>query len=75
MTITTANNRTAGLRTFYVESETHPERPPHVVQHIRRAGMNRWSCSCPDFIFRGQVKASHKSCKHIRAVREMANAA
>ena len=75
MTITQANNSTIGVSTFYVESETHPEQPPYIVQHIRRAGMNRWSCSCKDFIFRGQAKASHKSCKHIRGVREMASAA
>ena len=71
MTITLAANRANGLRTYYVESESHPENAPYVVHHNRRAGMNRWSCSCPDFIFRGQAKASHRSCKHIRAVREM----
>lgn len=75
MTITTASNRTAGLRTYYCESESHPDKPPYVIQHIRRAGMRRWTCSCPDFIFRRQVKGSHRACKHIRAVREMRAAA
>lgn len=75
MTITQASNRTPGLRTFYVESETHPEQQPYIVQHIRRAGMNRWSCSCKDFIFRRQAKGTWKFCKHIRAVAEMRAAA
>lgn len=75
MTITTANNRTPGLRTFYVESETHPDQAPYVVQHIRRAGMCRWSCTCKDFVFRRQLKGSHRACKHVRAVQEMRAAA
>ena len=75
MTITTARNRTAGLRMFYVSSESHPERASYVVPHIERAGMSGWACSCLDLICRGEIRRSHRFCKHIRVVRELPKSA
>lgn len=66
MTITIAKRNRPGVRTFYVNSNSGSR---YVVTHVRRAGMNRWSCTCPDFTFRRQVKRSHRFCKHIRAAR------
>jgi len=64
MTIRFAANKTAGVKTVYVTGESGSQ---YVVQFVRRAGMRRVSCSCPDFVYRGQLKATHRSCKHIRA--------
>jgi predicted nucleic acid-binding Zn finger protein len=61
-----ASKKTAGVRTVYVTGDSGKE---YVVQFVRRAGMRRESCSCPDFIFRGSTKRTHKSCKHIRLAR------
>ena len=66
MTIRRAHDKTSGVHTFYVGSE--PRLGEYIVTHVRRAGMNRWTCTCPQFVFRGQVKGSHRFCKHIRAV-------
>jgi predicted nucleic acid-binding Zn finger protein len=74
MTIRAANNRTPGVRTFYVASESRLG-TEYVAVHARRAHMNRWSCSCPDFLFRRQTKRTHRSCKHLRRLRSMARAA
>jgi hypothetical protein len=41
MTLRLAEHHTAGIRTFYVSSESQPG-TEYCVQHIRRAGMNRW---------------------------------
>jgi predicted nucleic acid-binding Zn finger protein len=65
-TIRFANNKTAGVKTLYVTGDSGKE---YVVQFVRRAGMRRESCSCPDFTFRGSAKGTHKSCKHIRLAR------
>ena len=67
MTITPATQNRSGVRFFYVRSDSGKD---YTVTHIRRAGMNRWSCSCPDFFFRGQTKGSRRFCKHLRAVQE-----
>jgi predicted nucleic acid-binding Zn finger protein len=65
-TIRFASKATAGVKTLYVTGDSGKE---YVVQFVRRAGMRRESCSCPDFIFRGSTKRTHKSCKHIRLAR------
>jgi hypothetical protein len=66
MTLRTAQHHTSGVHTFYVASDSNPG-IEYAVQHIRRAGMNRWQCSCPQFFFRCAAKRRH--CKHIRAAR------
>lgn len=66
MTVRMANNKTAGVKTVYVTGDSGKE---YVVQFVRRAGMRRELCSCPDFTFRGSLKRSYRSCKHIRAAR------
>lgn len=67
MTIKQANNKQPGVHTYYIHSDSGAD---YVVVHVRRAGMNRWSCNCPDFTFRRQAKGTHRSCKHIRSVFE-----
>ena len=57
-----ANNRTPGVRTFYVASQSRPG-VQYVVQFIRRAGQRRWFCGCGDFKFRKLARKRH--CKHI----------
>ncbi len=69
MTVRTANNRTPGVRTFYVGSESRPG-VEYVVQHIRRVGQKRWFCNCPDYTFRRLARKRH--CKHIRVARQRA---
>ena len=63
MTFRAASNRTQGVRTFYVSSESRPN-TQYVVQHIRRAGQQRWFCDCADFKFRRLSVKRH--CKHLR---------
>ncbi len=70
MTVRAAHNHTSGVRTFYVGSESQPG-VQYVAQHIRRAGRRFWACSCPDFLFRRQMKRSHRSCKHLRQLTAM----
>lgn len=67
MTITAASNKVPGVKFFHVLSESDPSKK-YVVAHVRRAGMNRWSCSCNDFLFRRQTRGSFRFCKHLRAV-------
>lgn len=62
MTIRAALNHTPGVRTFYVTSESKPD-TNYVAQFIRRAGMRRWFCDCPDFKFRRLARKRH--CKHL----------
>lgn len=62
MTIRAANNRTPGVRSFYVASQSHVG-AQYVVQFIRRAGQRRWFCDCGDFKFRKLARKRH--CKHI----------
>lgn len=70
MTITRASNKTPGLHHYYVHSDSGHD---YVVTHIRRSGMRRWGCSCPNFLFVRQARHSGRYCKHICAVREFAN--
>jgi hypothetical protein len=72
MTIRSANNRTAGVRTFYVASESQPG-VEYVVQFIRRSRQCRWFCDCSDFKFRRLSRRRH--CKHARALATMAREA
>ena len=66
MTIRIANNHTKGVRTYYVVGDSGNE---YVVQFIRRAGMRRESCNCPDFTYRRSLKRTYRACKHIKEVR------
>jgi predicted nucleic acid-binding Zn finger protein len=66
VTIRTADNHTQGVHTYYVKGDSGNE---YVVQFIRRAGMRRESCTCPDFTFRRSLKRTYRACKHIKAVR------
>jgi predicted nucleic acid-binding Zn finger protein len=66
MTITAASNKVPGVKFFHVLSDQSNNE--YVVAHVRREGMNRWSCSCPDFIYRRQTRAAYRYCKHIKAV-------
>jgi hypothetical protein len=66
MTFRPSQHHAAGIRTFYVASDSHAE-TEYTVQHIRRPGMNRWQCSCLQFFFRCVVQLRH--CKHIHFVR------
>jgi hypothetical protein len=66
MSFRPAEHHAPGVWTFYVSSATSAG-TEHTVQHIRRRGMNRWQCSCPQFFFRCVARRRH--CKHIRAVR------
>lgn len=63
MTIRAAQNHTAGVHLFYVESESQPG-TRYNVQHIRRNGQRRWFCDCADFKFRRLARKRH--CKHAR---------
>jgi predicted nucleic acid-binding Zn finger protein len=63
MSFRPASHHAPGVWTFYVSSES----TDYVVQHIRRRGMNRWQCTCPNFFFRCVARRRH--CKHIRLVR------
>jgi hypothetical protein len=72
MTIRAANNRTPGVRTFYVQSESRPGNE-YVAQYIRRAGQRRWFCDCSDFKFRRLARKRH--CKHLRVLSAMSRAA
>ena len=51
MTVRAAEHHQSGIRTFYVSSESKPG-IEYTVQRIRKPGMNRWQCSCPQFFFR-----------------------
>lgn len=66
MTLRPSEHRASGIRTFYVGSDSRPG-IEYSVQHIRRRGMNRWQCSCPQFFYRCVSRRRH--CKHIRFVR------
>jgi hypothetical protein len=66
MTVRLAAHHASGIRTFYVGSDSQPG-VEYSVQHIRKPGMRRWQCSCPQFFYRCASKRRH--CKHIRFVR------
>jgi len=61
-TIRAANNRTPGVRSFHVASQSRVG-AQYVVQFIRRAGQRRWFCDCGDFKFRKLARKRH--CKHV----------
>jgi len=62
-----AEHHTPGIHTFYVASDSQTG-VEYVVQHIRKPGMDRWQCSCPQYFFRCAAKRRH--CKHIRLARQ-----
>ena len=66
MTLRAAEHHSAGIHTFYVTSETQPG-VEYCVQRIRKPGMRRWQCNCPQFFYRCAAKRRH--CKHIHWVR------
>jgi hypothetical protein len=72
MTIRAAHNRTSGVRTFYVASESQPG-VEYVAQFIRRAGQRRWFCDCADFTFRRLARRRH--CKHLHVLTALAREA
>jgi hypothetical protein len=72
MTIRAANNRTIGVRTFYVTSESQPG-TEYVAQFIRRSHQHRWFCDCADFKFRRLARRRH--CKHLHRLTAMAREA
>lgn len=65
MQIRTAKKNPQGVKVFYIESQSGHR---YTVQFIRRAGMKRWDCTCPDFTFRRQLKGSFRFCKHIKRI-------
>jgi hypothetical protein len=68
--IRSARNRTPGIRTFYVPSESNPD-TRYVVQFIRRSRQRRWFCDCADFKFRKLARKRH--CKHIHHLAALAH--
>ena len=66
MTARPSEHRASGVRMFYVSSDSKPG-VEYAVQHIRKAGMDRWQCSCPQFFYRCLARRRH--CKHIHFVR------
>jgi hypothetical protein len=64
-----------GVRTFFVTSETEPEKE-YIVQEIKRDG-TVYYCNCSDFFYR-RLPHVHTNlfslCKHGAAVREAVNA-
>jgi len=72
VTFRATKNPARGVRVFYVASESRPG-AEHVVQHIRRNGMQRWNCDCQDFQFRRLAKKRH--CKHARELARLAREA
>lgn len=67
MTITKANSKTPGVRFFYVQGDSGAQ---YVVAFVRREGMRRITCNCPDFVYRRQTRHSRRYCKHIKSVLE-----
>lgn len=68
MTVRLAQRNRPGVKTYYVSSRSKPG-VEHTVVHVRRAGMNRWSCTCGKFVHRLQSKRTHRHCHHIKEVR------
>jgi len=66
MRVKLAKNNPQGVRVFYILSDSLRR---YTVQFIRRAGMRRWDCTCPDFTYRRQAKGSYRACKHIKHVK------
>ena len=58
----------SGIKFFNVTSETDLSHT-YVVAHVRRNGLNRWTCNCLDFVYRRQFKLrAGRYCKHIKHV-------
>ena len=58
--------RQRGVRVFYVDSFTRPDRE-YTVQYVRRPGQRRWACACQNYFHVQSVRRRH--CKHILLVR------
>jgi hypothetical protein len=64
-TIRVANNRTPGLTTFYVPSDSRAGKE-HTCQFIRRGHRRRWLCTCENFTYDKFAKLRH--CKHLKRI-------
>ena len=62
MIVQRAKTNPQGVKIFYILSNSGHR---YTAQFIRRAGMRRWDCTCPDFTYRRQAKGSYRACKHI----------
>lgn len=65
-------NQVAGVRTFYVQSDSDPE-TEYIVVEIKRDGKTTYFCNCGDFFgrklpFLGLNLFSH--CKHGQGVKD-----
>lgn len=64
-------NPVQGVRTFFVASETEPDKE-YIVVEVRRDGTTYY-CNCPDFFYR-KLPMIHtnlfSNCKHGAAVKE-----
>jgi len=61
-------SKATNIKFFNVTSETDLSHT-YVVAHVRRSGLNRWTCNCLDFVYRRQFRLrSGRYCKHIRHV-------
>jgi hypothetical protein len=67
MTSRPSQHRASGIHTYYVASDSHAS-TEYTVQHIRRPGMCRWHCSCPQFFYRCVVR--RRVCKHVHFVQQ-----
>ena len=67
-------NPVAGVRTFFVASETEPEKE-YVVVEVKRGGTTLY-CNCSDFFYRKLPFLGtnlFSNCKHGNAVKEAVN--
>ena len=62
-----ADRRSAIKMYADVPSDTRPG-TTYKVAFIRKPGMERWTCSCPDQVMMRTATGRH--CKHIKAVRQ-----
>ncbi|HTH23002.1 MAG TPA: hypothetical protein VL854_12360 [Nitrososphaeraceae archaeon] len=53
--------------TYYVKSETDPEREPYFVYNSINIG---WTCDCMDFTMKMRDDGKNPYCKHIKKVIE-----
>lgn len=65
MKITPINSLSKGVKFFRVLSDSGNE---YIVTLDTRKGETLWKCSCPDYIFRGQI--DKRPCKHAVCVQE-----
>lgn len=67
-----AKNQIAGVRTFYVESESEPDKKYMVVE-VKRDGKTIYFCQCNSFFGRNLPLLGlniFEHCKHGEAVRD-----